>query len=429
MERFDVVVVGAGLAGIAAAHSAASAGRSVLLIERGKAPGTKTVSGGLLYGHGLARIVPEFWKADPSPVERPIVRNILSFLSDSQAVNVDHFDARFGRPPFNSFSVLRHRLDAWLAERAETAGAVPVYGVRVDDLLRDGDRVIGVRTGEDEIGAEVTILADGVNSLLVRGPRARPEADPSVVGVGVKQVLELPTGTLEERFQLRGGDGVQITTIGHPSGIEGGGFLYTNQSSLSLGYIANLRSLIASGKSLDEIYDEFLQHPLIARWIEGGRLAEYSGCFVTEGGYRTLPPLTGPGYLVVGSAAGLFLNTGFTLRGMDFALESGRIAGQVAADAALAKDPAPARLDRYVARLEESFVLRELRAHRGYPKVFANRRLYRAYPEAINALLHDLYFVDGSGRRSLYGVARGALKGRAAWWNVARDLVGAGRRL
>ncbi|EQD35866.1 FixC protein, partial [mine drainage metagenome] len=202
MERFDVVVVGAGLAGIAAAHAAASAGRSVLLIERGKAPGTKTVSGGLLYGHALARIVPEFWASDPSPVERPIVRNILSFLTGSRAVSVDHFDVAFGKAPFNSFSVLRHRLDAWLAERAEAAGAVPVYGVRVDSLLREGDRVIGVRTGDDEIGAEVTVLADGVNSLLVRGPGARPGADPSVVGVGVKEVLELPTGTLEERFQL-----------------------------------------------------------------------------------------------------------------------------------------------------------------------------------------------------------------------------------
>lgn len=429
MERFDVIVVGAGLAGIAAAHSAASAGRSVLLIERGKAPGTKTVSGGLLYGHGLARIAPEFWRGEPSPVERPIVRNILAFLTGAQAVSVDHFDPQFGRPPFNSFSVLRHRLDPWLAERAESAGAVPVYGVRVDGLLRDGDRVTGVRTGDDEIGAEVTVLADGVNSLLVRGPGARPEADPSVVGVGVKQVLELPAATLEERFQLRNGDGAQITTIGHPSGIEGGGFLYTNRSSLSLGFIANLRALVASGKGIDELFDEFVQHPLIARWIEGSRLAEYSGCFVTEGGYRALPRLYGPGYLVAGSAAGLFLNTGFTLRGMDFALESGRIAGQVAAEAALAKDPAPARLERYLARLEESFVLRELRAHRGYPKVFANPRLYRAYPEAINALLHDLYFTDGSGRRHLDGAARSALKGRVPWWRLAQDLVGTGRRL
>ncbi|EQD73829.1 FixC protein, partial [mine drainage metagenome] len=125
----------------------------------------------------------------------------------------------------------------------------------------------------------------------------------------------------------------------------------------------------------------------------------------------------------------LFLNTGFTLRGMDFALESGRIAGEVAAGAALAKDPAPARLERYLARLEESFVLRELRRHRGYPKVFTNPRLYRAYPEVLSALLHDLYFVDGSGRRHLDGVVRGALRGKAAWWNLAGDLIGAGRRL
>lgn len=424
-----MVIVGGGLAGLAAAHSAASAGQSVLLIERGKSPGTKTVSGGLLYGHALARIVPEFWNASPSPVERPIVRNVLSFLTKTQATSIDHFDTRFAQPPYNSFSVLRHRLDTWLAERAESAGAVTVYGVQVDSLLREGERVVGVRTGEDEIGAEVTIVADGVNSLLARSPAARPEAEASIVGVGVKQVLEIPAGTLEERFQLNPGEGLQITSIGHPPGIEGGGFLYTNRDSLSLGFIANLRSLVDSGRKIDELLEEFKEHPVVARWIHGSRLAEYSGCFVTEGGYRSLPPLFGAGYLVAGSAAGLFLNTGFTLRGMDFALESGHLAGRVAAEAAREKDSAPARLERYLAQLENSFVLRELRTHWGSFKVVANRRLYGAYPEAINALLHDLYFVDGNGRPHLSRILRGSLRGRAPLWAAAADLWGAGRRL
>lgn len=421
MEKFDVVVVGAGLAGCAAAHAVAREGLSVVFAERGTQPGTKTVSGGLLYSHALARIFPQFWEQEPSPVERAIDRNVLSMLTPTRAVSLDYLDSDFGRPPFNAFSVLRSRLDPWLAAQAEAAGAVPVYGIKVDSLVRESGRVVGIRAGDDEIRAEVVVVAEGANAILSRGNPPEPPADPKVVGVGVKQVLGFPPGEVARRFQLPGNSGTQFTTVGFPPGVEGGGFVYTNRESLSVGLILSMESLVRRGVSMFEVLEEYKQHPLIARLVDGGTLLEYSGCFVEEGGWDRLPPLGGDGFLVAGSAAGFFLNTGLTLRGMDFALESGRLAGEAAVRAVRAKGPPRAAVASYRSALEQSFVLRELRAYRKYPRVFRNPRLYQTYPEVFATALHGAFFTDGRGRPHVRQLLRASARGRTSMLRMVRD--------
>jgi electron transfer flavoprotein-quinone oxidoreductase len=428
-EKFDVVVVGGGLAGQTAALVAARAGLQVLLAERGVRAGTKTVSGGLLYTHAFGALFPKFWEEEPCPVERAIDRNVLSFLTPERAVSLDYFDAAFSRPPFNSFSVLRGTLDPWLAAKAEGAGATPVYGVKVHELLTDGGRVVGIRADADELRADVVILAEGSNALLSRRARQQPEGAPDLTGVGVKQVIGLPPGEIARRFQLPGRAGTQYSTIGFPQGVKGGGFLYTNRESLSIGLILNLRSLVEANVSMFEVLEEYKQHPFVARLLDGGRLLEYSGCFVAEGGYDALPTLYGDGYLLAGAAAGLFLNNGFTLRGMDFAIESGRLAGEAAVQAVRAHDPSSRQLAGYRERLRTSFVLRELAQFRNYPAVFDNPRLYAQYPTILTELLHRLFFVDGASRPHLGRLLMELPRGRASPLELVRDLGRAMRSL
>lgn len=423
MEKVDVVVVGGGLAGTTAAYAAAKAGAQVVLTERGSRAGSKSVSGGLLYTHALAQLFPDFWEDAAHPVERAISRNVLTLLTPTQATSVDFYDSAFARPPFNSFSVLRAQLDPWLASKAEAAGAAVVYGARVDSLVRENGRVVGIRLGDEEFRAEVVILAEGFNAVATRAGSLATDVPPETVGIGVKQVIGLPPGEVERRFQLRGMEGFQMTATGLPAGVEGGGFLYTNRDSLSLGLILNLKSVVEHGVAMYEVLEEFKQHPLISRYLDGGTLLEYSGCIVNEGGMDALPPLSGDGYLLAGSGAQMFLNGGLTLRGMDFAIESGRIAGEVAGSAVQAKDASSTFLARYRARLGASFVLRDLERHRGYPKVFANPRLYGLYPEMTAALLHRAYFVDGSDRGHLDRALRAVQRGRVSPLTLVRDLV------
>src|ERR1700745_3863033 len=118
---FEVIVIGAGIAGCVAAYQLARQGRSVLLIERGETPGSKNLSGGVLYSRGIQQFFPEF--LNEAPVERRITRNYISFLNTDSSVAIDYRDARLA-DPVNAVTVLRAKLDTWLSEKCEAAGAM-----------------------------------------------------------------------------------------------------------------------------------------------------------------------------------------------------------------------------------------------------------------------------------------------------------------
>lgn len=143
-EKFDVIVVGAGPAGISCSYELAKAGVNVLLIERGEYPGSKNVMGGVLYRKMMEDVIPEFWKE--APLERPIVEQRFMMMDKESAVTVGYKGMEWGQEPYNNFTVLRAKFDQWFAGKAVEQGALLVNETVVLECIVEDGKVVGVRT-------------------------------------------------------------------------------------------------------------------------------------------------------------------------------------------------------------------------------------------------------------------------------------------
>lgn len=393
-DIFDAIIVGGGLAGATAALVLARKGAQVLVIERSNNVGGKNVTGGRMYAHTLERILPGF--AEQAPVERVITREKLAFMTDTGAMTIDFQNGDALDPGAVSWSVLRARFDPWLMEQAENAGAQCITGIRVDKLvLRDG-KVVGVEADGDVLEANVVILADGVNALLAEQLGMTRPVSAEHVAVGVKEIIELPVEVLQDRFNLKNNEGVACLFAGTPTdGLMGGGFLYTNQNSLSLGLVCGLHHIKDARKSVPQMLEDFKRHPTIAPLIAGGKMVEYAAHVVPEAGLKMQSELVRDGVLVAGDAAGMCMNLGFTIRGMDLAIASGEAAANAVLGAMATGDFSRQGLAHYLHLLSEG-PLRDMKMYQRMPAFLDNPRMFSAYPEMAVGIARDLFTLDGS---------------------------------
>lgn len=408
-EKLDVIVVGAGVAGCSAALLLARAGLRVALIERGPYPGSKNLSGGVLYGRVLHQIIPNFW--EQAPVERFITNQVVTFLTEDSSISLDYKTEAFSQPPYNAFSVLRAKFDRWLGDQAEAAGALLVPGIKVDRLILDGKKVIGIAAGEEEMFAEVVIAADGANSFLAQQAGLRPRLPEEHVAVGIKEVIALPQDVIENRFRLNGNEGCAFNIVGSATqGIAGGGFLYTNRDSISVGLVIQLADLIERQIKVTEVFDHFLQHPFIDSLIKGGKMMEYGAHLVPEGGLRMMPRLFMDGMLVIGDAAGLTINNGFWVRGMDLAIGSAIAAAEAVIRAHESRDFSEQSLAFYHQKLSESFVMADLQTYARAPHFMQNPRLFTVYPQVLRDIFLGIYEQNARPNQHLMTIGRRAVQ-------------------
>jgi electron transfer flavoprotein-quinone oxidoreductase len=279
LEKFDVAVIGGGSAGLAALQQLSSLGKQGVLIEGGKNIGNKNVSGGILYSknpkNGKVYNVEDVYGEQfihEAPVERLITKYVLHATSRDKVYSIDLTEAHKYRAKFG-YSVLMNSINSWFAqianESAEKQGGGIVSGVHVKNILwQDGKTII--ETDElKEFEVSAIIAADGVNSEIADMTGARQKFSPGELYQGVKVVVKLPEDIINERFDITSEEGAAHlfagdVTLNH----IGGGFLYTNRETLSIGAVYHYDSLMTRPTEPYELINALLMNPMVKEFMK-----------------------------------------------------------------------------------------------------------------------------------------------------------------
>ena len=279
MEKYDVAIIGGGSAGLAALKELSKLGLQAVVLEAGKPVGSKNVSGGILYSktypnakvHNVEDVYGESFLSE-APLERKITKYYLNAVSANKAYTVDLTEAHNYLTNF-AYSVLMAKMNKWFAKQAEEeaarVGGGIVSGVHVSNIDQQNGKTIVEIDELDPIEVSVVIAADGVNSETALITGARQKLEPESLYQGVKSVVRLPEDIIDERYDLKDGEGIAHLFAGDISrGHNGGGFLYTNRDTLSVGVVYHLDSLIKSPIEPYTLLDSFLRIPLVENYIK-----------------------------------------------------------------------------------------------------------------------------------------------------------------
>ncbi|MFW5998631.1 MAG: FAD-dependent oxidoreductase [Halanaerobiaceae bacterium] len=388
-DRYNVIVVGAGPAGITAAYHCAQNNLSVALIERGEEPGSKNMFGGVIYRKPFAEIIPEFW--EKAPLERTIIEDVLWFLDNNSVVKMGHSCLDFASSPYNKFTVIRSKFDKWYAQQAENAGADLITSTLVEDIIKEKNglfrnKVTGVMLENgDKIYADIVIIAEGGISNLVQKAELQGNLKPKDYELFVKELLALPEEKINERFNLEGEEGANIGIVGYPtSGIIGKAGIWTNKDTISLNVGAYLNQLIDTGLNLTQLLSRVKEHPYIKRLLKGSESIEYLSHIIPKAGNENMPRLYDSGVLVIGDA---LMNIGG--EGTVLALISGRYAAETTRLAFAKRDFSADALSTYEKKLKNSSIMKDNLQATGENKYYQN---YSDADLLLNSTLNNIAY-------------------------------------
>jgi len=372
----DVLIVGGGPAGMSAALRLAQLQKarggeplSIAVLEKAREAGAHSLSGAVLNPSALKLLIPDF-KAKGAPLASEVLHDQVHFLTRGSKVTFP-----ITPPPLvnhGHYIVSLNHFVKWLGGLVEAEGIDVFTGFPAVEVLYEGDRVAGVRTGDRGVGrhgerkagfepgvdirAKVTILTDGVRGNLTKAVVRRLALDagrqPQIYALGIKELWDVPAD--------RVAPGTVIHTLGYPLRMEefGGGFIYSMpEGRLAVGFVTGL-------DYKDPMFDphvrfqHFKRHPYVAGLLAGGQMVRYGAKALPEGGWHTIPRVYADGLLIAGDAGG-FLNS-MRLKGVHLAMRTGMLAAETAFDAVCTDDPSAARLRGYAAAIDQSEVRREL---------------------------------------------------------------------
>ena len=396
-NKVDVIVVGAGPAGVSAAITIARGGKKVVLVERAPFAGAKNMYGGVIYTHAAKEIFPNYEEA---PIERFVNTHSYVLLSEKDSTEIKYKNPETDK---ESFVAIRAKWDKWCVEQAIKEGVYFAPNTLVKELLTEKGKVIGIKTDIEEYFADIVIIADGVNSLLAKQIGLRKKFKAKHMVLGVKEVIKLKPEMIEQKFGLIKDNGCAMELVGGPlEDLFAMGIIYTNKDSIAVGIGVLLEDLKNKKIKPYELLDKFKHHPFVKELVEDGELVEYSAHLIPEGGYNHLPKLYTDGAMLVGDAAGLVNNVHF--EGTNLAMFSGKFAGETALEAIERKDFSTNQLCLYKKKLLNSFVLKDLKTYKNTVALLATRTnsFLNYYPSKINEFFRIFTTTDGIEKKSKF---------------------------
>ena len=382
----DILIVGGGPAGLSAALRLSQLQEqhggeplSIAVLEKAREAGAHILSGAILDPSALRDLIPDF-REKGAPLVADVHDEDVYVLTQSAKIPLPIIP-----PPLKNHgnSIISLNLFVrWLTTQVEAAGIDFFTGFSGQDILMDGTRVVGVRTGDRGIGkhgeqkatfepgvdilAKVTIFCDGVRGNLTKELMRRlplgHHAEPPQFALGLKELWEIPNDRLES--------GTVIHTLGYPLRHEefGGGFIYAMpDGQVSLGFVVGL-------DYKDPLFDphmafnRFKQHPFVSKLLEGGHMIRYGAKALPEGGWNTIPQVFMSGGLIAGDAGG-YMNS-MRLKGIHLAMRTGMLAAETAFEAVRKSDTSLATMKTYQDRIDNSPVKAELYPVRNVHQAF-----------------------------------------------------------
>jgi electron-transferring-flavoprotein dehydrogenase len=387
----DVLIVGGGPAGLSAALRLAQLQRDaggggpegpplqIAVLEKAREAGAHMLSGAVLDLSTLRDLIPDF-KEKGAPLAAEVDDEDVLLLTESSKISLPIIP-----PPLKNhgnYIISLNQFVRWLTGQVEAAGIDFFSGFAGEDILMDGERVIGVRTPDRginkhgdpkptfeagvDIHAKVTIFCDGVRGNLTKELMRRLQLGdrnhPQQFAIGLKELWEIPPDRLKA--------GTVVHTLGYPLKHEefGGGFIYAMpDGQVSIGFVVGL-------DYKDPLFDphmafnRFKQHPFVSSLLAGGQMVRYGAKALPEGGWNTIPRVYMAGALIAGDA-GAFLNS-MRLKGIHLAMRTGMLAAETAFDAVRAGDTSASALKAYKERIDRSVVREELYPVRNVHQAF-----------------------------------------------------------